>query len=302
VVTHPTSGRRRLVTNSSGRRLLTADASVFGYPSTDDGELTIARVADVTAIAKLDPNTLIGEPHWSPATYLADDGSRLWCLSSPGKGHRIVRIDLTPVPRVTASHELKGTIKDAFHLFVSGDESALVVAATSSPKGGWFRVFDKDLALRYERRLPQAYVQFAANQPEPLILVIFPQTTTWQLLRQQGKEFKPVSSAVFGPPNPEFYQRSLMDAALSPDGKLLVTSQASERPTISVWNPATGALIRQVELQGGGGYKLDYASHHTIFRLAFSKSGKYLTAADPTNAYLIDASQLVQPTSGNQAQ
>jgi WD40 repeat protein len=237
-------------------------------------------------------------------TYLADDASRLWCLSRVGKAYRIVRIDLAPEPRVTASQELKGTIKDAFHLFVTGDDPALVVAATSSPKGGWFRVFDENLALHYECRLPQAGVRFAVNRPEPLIFVTFPQTTTWQLLRQQGKEFNLVSSASYGPPRPDWFidGHTLTDAAISPDGKLLVTSQASERPTISVWNPATGALIRQFELQGGGGYKLDVASHHTIFRLAFSGSGKYLTAADPTNAYLVDVSELTSQSGGNQAE
>lgn len=313
VLTHPTNRHRRLITDTS--QLLTTDATVFGYPSSDDGgELTIARVADGSTIVHVNPAKIIeqlGHPKgatttslWGTQTFLANDASHLWCILHSAR--RIVRIDLAPEPHVAASQELKGNTRSAFNLFASRDKPGLVVATDYSPKGDLrlLRVFDHELRLLYSSKLPRCAAYCAVDRPEPLILLGFPQTTTWQLLRQQGKEFQPVSSAYYGPPRPDWNidGHTMMDAAISPDGKLLVTSQASERPTICVWNPATGALLRQVELQGGGGYKLDVASHHTIYRLAFSKSGKYLTAADPTNAYLLDASQLVQPTSGNQAQ
>ncbi|MEX2025767.1 MAG: hypothetical protein WEH44_00680, partial [Pirellulaceae bacterium] len=124
----------------------------------------------------------------------------------------------------------------------------------------------------------------------------FPATSAWQLLVQHGQDFKVVSQATVGPPRPRWHlgEQLLLAAAVSPDGKLLVTSQVSQRPTISVWNPANGKLIRDFEVQGGGGYKLDHASHHTIWRLAFSKSGNYLTARDGANVYLIDTADLVK--------
>lgn len=285
-------------------RLLTGDATVFAYQPLDAGgepllELIVARTSDRKMIVKLDFEKLTGE-RWAPFThtYLADDASCLWTLApgTAGKGSRILRIDLTAEPRIGAAVELKGARKDAFNLFVSVDEPALVVATTMSPGGGWFRVFDRDLKLREERRSPPSAAYFVAIRPKPLIFVSFPATSAWQLLGQHGEDFKVVSQATVGPPRPRWHlgETLLHAAALSPDGTLLVTSQVSQRPTMSVWNPANGKRIREVEVQDGGGYKLGIASHHTIFRLAFSKSGNYLTAADGANVYLIDTADLVK--------
>lgn len=296
VLTHP----RRRYGPSLASRLLTTDAKVFGYLSSDDGELTISRVVDGGTIAKVNPDMILAQlkrpkgtsKHtlWNQAM-LAGDASHLWCLAD----RRIARIDLSPEPHVALSHELQGSARDAFNLFVSRDEPGLVTAVTSSPKGGWFYVFDNEARELYKRKLPQAGVSCIVNQPQPLILLEFPQTTTWQLLRKRGTEFQLVSTASYGPKRYEWslHGWNLMAAAIAPDGKVLVTSQASERPTISVWNPATGRLIREIELTGGVA-QFDVASHHTINRLAFSKSGKYLTATNSGNAFLVESDKLAE--------
>lgn len=290
----------------TGTRFLTADAAVFAYESSDEGDLTIARVADGAAVVKVDAEKileLLGIPRsrvdsrynlWGE-TWLANDASHLWLRDG---ARRIVRIDLTPEPRVAASRELEGSRTAAFNLFVSGDEPGLVVTTDLSPKGGWFRVFDHELRLLHSSKLPQCAPSCAVDGPEPLVLLQFPQTMTWQLLGSRGKDFRLVSSASYGRGRPGSHLafRSLMAAAISPDGKLLVTSQFSKRPTISVWNPATGRLVREVELIGG------MALHHTIHRLAFSLSGKYLTASDSGNAYLVEVADLVKDSTATKEQ
>jgi WD40 repeat protein len=157
-----------------------------------------------------------------------------------------------------------------------------VAATTSSFKGGWLRIFDRELRLLDRRKLPQAACYCAVNRPQPLVLLSFAGTGGWQLIRQQGNSFQPISSGVYGA------RRQLLAAAISPDGKLLVTGHVSERPTIFVWNPANGTLVGELRLEGGIA-KFDLPSHHTIVRLAFSPSGRYLTAADLGNAYLLEA-------------
>jgi hypothetical protein len=305
VVVHPNQDF-----NINRGRLLTQDAGHFAYLSSDTGDLTVARTADGASIAKVEANKIFGrlgnpsgDGFWIPQTYLADDATQLWCMLPATR--RIVRIELAPEPRIAASHELEGSRGASFNLFAGGSKPGFVTTTDYSPKGGWFRVFDGDLRLLYSKhKVPQCAAYCVIERPEPLILLDFPQTMTWQLLRQQGNAFKPVSSASYAAPRRErrALAESLMSAAISPDGKLLVTSQASQRPAISVWNTASGALLLQVELEGGGGYKLESASHHTIFRLAFSLSGKYLTASDAANAYLLEAADLTKGSTATKAE
>lgn len=297
---------KRIASNPGGR-VLTNDGKFFGYFSdggeltSDIEELTIGRTADGEVIVKLRADETLrademlkktGLGGW-PSCYLADDASHLWCLN---REDEVFRIDLAPEPRVGAKVKLKGRIRDTFHIFATGSRP-VVVAAACSNGGGLFQTFDGNLQPLASRRFSEpAIVVAGTSQPSCLLAISLPQSSRWQVIGLEGKEFKLVSSASL----PSKWL--LFAAALSPDAKYLVTSQASERRTIAVWKLATGALLREVELKGGVA-ELSGRNDRTILHLAFSKSGKYLTASDRLNAYLLKVPKLIQPSSpGESAQ
>lgn len=273
-------------------RLLTADAKICAYRSYDRKQLTVARVADGRTIIQADADLILRETSWPSHMYLANDGSHFYCLSETRRP-RIVRVDVTPMPRVSGSQELKGKTGDVFDLFATGTEPELIVAAASGAGGGWFHVFDNELKLRYSQKLRQPVAVYSAlNGEEPLILLTLPHFNSWQLVRGQEDKYNLLSS---GTCRSSGGGEKIFAAAISPDGKFVVASQLRS-PRISVWNTSTGALVKEFRLEGGV-HRLP--SDQNLSRLRFSKSGRFLAAADMRNAYLLDFRELIDYDNGN---
>ncbi|MBC8350700.1 MAG: hypothetical protein H8E66_01855 [Planctomycetes bacterium] len=283
----------RQYSGSHSSRYLTPSGKIFAYALTRK-QLTVARVSDGKTIVQANANELVGHLNWPTQSFLSNDGSHLFTLATHNR-RKLIRVDLLPTPRVTATQEIKGGRKDAFTMFASADDpSLIVVSSTGGP--GMFRVFDEELNLRYSKKLPQPLGPNAvSNRQDPLILLMPVLGSRWQLIRETSDQYTLLSSAKQW--RPTGLDTSIHSAAISPDGKYVVTGPVHLTPTISLWNAADGSLLREVQLLGGTGR---LPSDHTIKRLAFSKSGRYLTAGNVRNAFLLDFQQLVTADDSSQ--
>jgi hypothetical protein len=116
----------------------------------------------------------------------------------------------------------------------------------------------------------------------------------WQLVSRSGKAYTILRKGVHAARG----ESSLVGGAISRDGSWFVTSLCNGflsrsliRPSIGIWSTNTGRLVGEVYVAGEE-YPRNY--HHGIRRLAFSVSGRYLTASDTHYAYLFKFSSLLE--------
>jgi len=282
-------------------RSLTPDGKFFLYNSANGRNLKLGRIVDGKALVQMDASELLKRSSWEDDYMLAGDGTYCFALARQERGFKVIRVDFFPAPRITASQEL-GPL--GHNMFASPDPSGLVVVVPSdaterAPKARWLQVFDHQLRLQYKEKLtgPTAVLSAVALQNP---LVALNHLGREDLNRGQSKSHWMMGELVRGTANSNgFFESSrtklarqqwIMTAAFSFDGKWLVTSRGDARPTLEIWSTGSGALHREVHIDGG---HHDLPGHQVISRLAFSKSDRFLCAADASNAYLLDFTKLV---------
>ncbi|MBI2480483.1 MAG: hypothetical protein HYV60_18205 [Planctomycetia bacterium] len=284
-----------------GTGRLTPDGKFFCQTSHDRRILTVGRVADGSTLAQMDSQELFKQLSWQPEHMLAADGTYCFALARQGQGFRIVRLDFSPAPRITASQDL-GPLGHT--LFATPHATGLVVVVPSdaterAPKARWLQVFDHQLRLQYKEKVTgPTVVLSAAALPNPLIAL--KHSGREDLYRGQSNSHWMVGELVRGTANSnEPFESSrtklarrewIRAAAFSSDGKWLVTSRVGARPTLEIWSTGSGTLHREVYVEGG---QYELPEHKVFVGLSLSKSDRYLCASDPSNAYLLDFANLV---------
>lgn len=270
--------------STENSRLLTADAKIFGYLSSDYELLTLGRVETGETLQQMSVRDLLHRPRWGGYQYLADDGSYLITDDyAADKRVRIVRIDLTPSPRVTATY--KCGRRQA--ISVSTSLGGLVLVTPTGGRDRQFRVFNDKLELLHRQKLAQLWgVSSVVDSEHPLVLLTWRDPHRWQLVGRGEREY--VARSPVHTPR-EYFCTGL----ISPGGRWVVISlflRQQQRPLLTIWSAVSGKLAREVIVDGGP-HRL--STDAAIKRLAFSKSGRYLCASDAGNSYLFEFNELL---------
>lgn len=292
---------------SGTHRLLTPDAKFFGVIAPGEQIATIRRVADGSTLVELDSLELFNKRNRTDHFMLAGDATYLLGIVRKSRARSdLVRVDFVPTPQVTVSHDL-GPL--AHHIYATPDPSGIVCVVPSddtgrAPSARSLQVFDHQLQLLHkEKAIGPNIIVAAINLQTPAIAIRslagehgirFRGQPHWmwgELVRGANGATKSHKSALV----PRLTANEwIMTAAFSPDGKWLVTSRDEALPTLDIRSTATGQLHRKVHIEGG---RHDLPGHQIILRMAFSQSGRYLSASDYSNAYLLDFQELVKSAS-----
>jgi hypothetical protein len=282
--------------------LLTPDGEFFGVTTFGQPIATIRRTADGSAIAELDSRELFDRPAWNGQFILGQDATHVFTvLHKRGAPHKLCRVDIFPSPRVAASHTLGSLPVRA--LSTLGPSGILAVSqfTDNHAKPGSLRIFDHQLELQHQEKLPGlSYVFAATRRPTPLVAIR-------SRVNDDGVRVKGQPHWMFGELNLDaeptrrkgkslltprlVFNEWAVSGAFSPDGKWLVISRDDELPKLDIRSTYDGQLLRRFDIAGGQHRLL---THRIITRLAFSQSGRYLCASDGSNAYLLDFQELIE--------
>ncbi|MDP6719230.1 MAG: hypothetical protein QGF59_11300, partial [Pirellulaceae bacterium] len=143
--------------------------------------------------------------------------------------------------------------------------------------------------------IPQSYFPVSVVNPrDPVLLLIFSgrhMFDSWRLVRRSEQGYVFAGEAVSRPL--VALGQTFQAGAISPDRKWFVTAQTAAKPMLAIWSTSTGKTVREVVIEGGTHGK---PLNTLIRRLAFSKSGRYLSACDGDNAYLMEFKDLLDLT------